>query len=84
MYKEEVHHSERVPPGCGERGSTMTASTALWTFTVLIAYVVLIPLVIGDHLRKGPIRYWLDGRPVKCTCPAHQLRERHQTRNAHS
>jgi hypothetical protein len=59
----------------------MTAS--MWISTILTAYVILVPLVIGDHLRKGPIRYWLDGRPVKCSCPAHQLRERHHARNAH-
>lgn len=61
----------------------MTAAT-VWTFTILIAYAILIPLVIGDHLRKGPIRYWLDGLPVKCTCLAHQVRERHQAHKGHS
>jgi len=61
----------------------MTASTALWSFCILFAYLILIPLVIGDHLRKGPIKYSLDGRPVNCTCPAHQLQERHHARNAH-
>jgi hypothetical protein len=53
------------------------------TFGVLTAYSILIPIVIGDHLRKGPIKYWLDDQPMKCTCVAHQLRERHQARNAH-
>jgi hypothetical protein len=61
----------------------MTTATALSTFTILIAYAILVPIVIGDHLRKGPIKYWLDGEPVKCTCVAHQLRERHQAHHAH-
>jgi hypothetical protein len=58
----------------------MTATAVLSTFAILIAYALLIPIVIGDHLRKGPVRYWLDGQPVKCTCVAHQLRQR---RHAH-
>lgn len=62
----------------------MTTAAALWTFTILIAYALLIPIVIGDHLRKGPVKYWLDGKPVTCTCVAHQLRERHQARDAHT
>jgi hypothetical protein len=62
----------------------MNADTAWWTLTVLIAYSVLVPIVIADHLRKGPIKYWLEGQPMKCTCVAHQLRERHHARNAHS
>jgi hypothetical protein len=62
----------------------MTTATALSIFTFLIAYAILVPIVIGDHLRKGPIRYWLDGEPVKCTCVAHQMRERHRAHHAHS
>jgi hypothetical protein len=62
----------------------MTATAVLSTFTILIAYALLIPIVIGDHLRKGPVKYWLDGQPVKCTCVAHQLQERHQARHAHT
>jgi hypothetical protein len=61
----------------------MTTATALSTFAILIAYAILVPIVIGDHLRRGPIKYWLDGQPVKCTCVAHQIRQRHQTHNAH-
>lgn len=62
----------------------MSTAAALSTFTILIAYALLIPIVIGDHLRKGPVRYWLDGKPVKCTCVAHQLRARHHARDAHT
>jgi hypothetical protein len=61
----------------------MNLEAALSTFGVLTAYSILIPIVIGDHLRKGPIKYWLDDQPMKCTCVAHQLRERHRARNAH-
>jgi hypothetical protein len=67
-----------------ERGTNMMTTAALSTFAILVAYALLVPIVIGDHLRKGPIRYWLDGEPVKCTCVAHQVRERHAARDAHS
>jgi hypothetical protein len=59
-----------------------TAAAALSTVIILIAYAILIPIVVRDHLRKGPVKYWMDGRPVKCTCVAHQMRERHQAHTA--
>ena len=62
----------------------MTTTAALSTFAILAAYALLVPVVIGEHLRKGPIRSWLDGRPVPCTCVAHQLRQRHEARHAHA
>ncbi len=59
-----------------------TTQFALSTLIILVALAILIPSVISDHIRRGPIKYWLDGQPVKCACIAHQVRERH-TPSAH-
>ena len=53
--------------------------TALSLLIILISFATLIPMVIGDHLGKGSIRYWLDGQPVACPCIAHRLWQRRQT-----
>jgi hypothetical protein len=61
-----------------------TTAAALSTLAILVAYALLVPMVVRDHLRKGPVKYWLDGEPVRCTCVAHQLQHRHARHPAHS